>query len=377
MITKIPLIDLKKQYHNLKEEIHAEIFSLMESSSFIGGSAVKQFEEDFSNAIGVKHTIGVGNGTDSLTLILKALKIGIGDEVIVPANSFIATSEAVTLTGAKPVFIDCLESEYTIDPKLVREYLVSKQNELKVKAIIAVHLYGCPARMDELKSICQEFNLYLLEDAAQAHLAEIKGKKIGSIGIAGSFSFYPGKNLGAYGDAGAVTTNDNELAILVRKLANHGRIGKYDHDIEGTNSRLDTLQAGILKVKLKYLANWTEERIRVARRYSENLKNSGLILPVIPNEYKHVFHLYVIRIPNKKRTLVSEFLENNGISTGIHYPTGLPFLKAYAHLRKNATDYPVTFKLQDEILSLPIYPELKNEDVDFISEKLIEATKDV
>jgi dTDP-4-amino-4,6-dideoxygalactose transaminase len=375
----IPLIDLQKQYLSIKDEIDTEILSLISSSSFIGGQVVKRFESEFSSAIRVKHTVGVGNGTDSLTLILKALNIGIGDEVIVPANSFIATSEAVTLTGAKPVFIDCLEDEYTIDPSLIRYFLETQQGKGKgkVKAIIAVHLYGCPARMDDLEGICKEYNLLLLEDAAQSHLAEFKGRMIGSIGIAGSFSFYPGKNLGAYGDAGAVTTDDNELAILIRKLANHGRIGKYDHEIEGTNSRLDTLQAGVLSIKLKHLDTWTNERIRAANRYTENLNHSGLRLPITPEGAKHVFHLYVVRIPNQQRKFVSSFLESHGISSGIHYPTGLPFLKAYASQSKTSKDYPVTFKLQDEILSLPLYPELKNEEIDFISEKLIEATKNV
>jgi dTDP-4-amino-4,6-dideoxygalactose transaminase len=365
---KIPFVDLKAQYKTIEKEIHQAINEVLVNTSFIKGKHVESFERNYANIIGVKHCIGVGNGTDALIISLKTLGIGPGDEVIVPANSFIATSEAVTAVGAKNVFVDCDPKTYNICIDEIEAKITTQ-----TKAIIAVHLYGQMADMESIMNIASKFCLKVIEDAAQAHLSEYKMKdgtwrNAGSLGDMATFSFFPGKNLGAYGDAGAIVTNDNNLARLARMYANHGRIAKYNHVIEGYNSRLDGLQAAILNVKLKYIKDWTEKRRLVAALYSQYLK----VIPeiTIPNVYKDIYnpvwHLYVIR--TKKRDELKAYLMENGISTGIHYPIALPNLKAYKYLYSRLDEFPCASSFQEQILSLPVYPELDFKKIKFCCE---------
>lgn len=342
---------------------------MIASSAFIGGPFVKAFESAFAVFCGAKHCIGVGNGTDAIFLALKAMEIGREDEVITAANSFIATSEAITMSGAKVVFVDIRPDTFNIDPEKIEEKITHR-----TKAIIPVHLYGQPADIDPILRIARKHGLRVIEDAAQAHGATYRGRAVGTLGDAACFSFYPGKNLGAYGDGGAVVTNDDDLALRVRMLANHGRVAKYDHEIEGVNSRLDGLQAAVLAVKLRHLPAWTERRRGNAELYGKYLAGSPVILPLKIPHVKAVDHLYVVRINGDARDALKRELKSNGISTGIHYPVILPKLKAYAHLDKNGEEFPEAFKASGEILSLPMYPELSESDIRFISGKIVEFT---
>ncbi|MCE3258650.1 MAG: Glutamine--scyllo-inositol transaminase [Bacteroidetes bacterium] len=357
---KIPFVDLHAQYLSIKKEVDAAYQDLMTKTDFIGGSSIKEFEKNFAAFIGGKFCIACANGTDSIEMILKALGIGDGDEVIVPAHSWISTSEAVSAIGAKPVFVDVLPNKYTIDPSLIEAKVNSK-----TKAIIPVHLYGMPADMDEIMKIAAKHKLAVIEDCAQAHGAEYKGKIVGTFGIASSFSFYPGKNLGAYGDAGGIVTNDQSLAEKIKMIANHGQLVKHNHVIEGRNSRMDTFHASVLNIKLKYLADWNQKRREKAALYSKKLSGvSGLSLPELEDNKKHVFHLYVIQ--TEKREHLKEQLDKLGIQTAVHYPTALPLLEAYKACNYKADDFPVAFKQQSKILSLPIFPELTEEDIDYV-----------
>ena len=356
----VPFVDLKAQYVNIKDEIDSAIHQVIDSTAFIGGFFVNRFRQEFADYIGVKHCIPCGNGTDALMLTLMAMGIGHGDEVIVPANSFIATSEAVTAAGADVVFCDVDDKTNNIDTKVLEKKITPN-----TKAIIAVHLYGNPADMKAIMEIAQKHQLKVIEDAAQAHGALYDGKKIGTLADAACFSFYPGKNLGAYGDGGAVVTNNDELAKKIKMLANHGRIEKYNHEFEGFNSRLDGLQAAVLSVKLKHLNDWTESRRRIAKLYSDNLSGIGdMMVPFEDQANYAVYHLYVIKTAH--RDALKTFLENKGIKCGIHYPIGLPFLKAYQHLNHNYEDFPVTAKNQKEVLSLPMFPELTDGQVEYV-----------
>jgi len=364
---RIPFVDLKSQYLSIKDEIDKVLSEVISNAAFVGGAYVKSFEEAFAAFCGVKHCIGVGNGTDALFISLRALGIGRGDEVVTAANSFIATSEAITMSGAKVVFADIDPKTYNIDATKVEEK-ISK----KTKAVIPVHLYGQPADMDPVLDIAKRHHIRVIEDAAQAHGAVYKGRKIGSIGDVGCFSFYPGKNLGAYGDAGAIVTNDDELASKARMISNHGRVEKYNHELEGVNSRLDGVQAAILEVKLAHLPQWTVHRRNNARIYDRNLHNSGLITPAEIDDVQAVYHLYVVRVQNRLRDKLQEYLESDGISTGIHYPITLPNLTAYAYLNHRADDFPMATKASQEILSLPMYPELEESQIAYIAKKIEE-----
>ena len=360
----IPFVDLKAQYHTLKPEMDAAIADILENTAFIGGKAVKQFEADFARYVGVKHCIGCGNGTDALQLTLLAMGLQKGDEVIVPANSFIATSEAVTAAGGHVVFCDADPQTDNINTREIERKITPK-----TKVIIAVHLYGKPADMDAITDIAQKYNLMVIEDSAQAHGAEYKGRRAGTMGHAACFSFYPGKNLGAYGDAGAMLTNDDALAKKMRMLANHGRIDKYNHEFEGFNSRMDGLQAAVLNVKRPHLDSWIENRRRVAGLYREQLGELDKItLPEEGDGFKSVYHLFVIKTGRRDDLL--NHLRANNIGCGIHYPIGLPFLKAYAHFGHRETDFPVTAKNQNRILSLPIYPEMTEEQVHYVARQV-------
>jgi dTDP-4-amino-4,6-dideoxygalactose transaminase len=318
----------------------------------------------------------VGNGTDALFIALKAFGIGQGDEVFVPANSFIATSEAVTLTGARVVFVDIDPRTYNMDPNKLetllkgRFALSSMRSAGKPKAVIPVHLYGQPADMDPIVDLARKYDLKVIEDAAQAHGALYKGRSIGSIGDAACFSFYPGKNLGAYGDGGAVVTNDDALAVKARMIANHGRVEKYDHEIEGVNSRLDGLQAAILTVKLRHLTEWTEKRRKNAYLYNEQLRGFGLLTPAENENVKAVYHLYVVRVKNGVRENLQNCLKSKGINTGIHYPIALPNLRAYGYLGHKESDFPEATAASQEILSLPMFAELDEGQIRYMAENI-------
>jgi len=357
---KIDLVDLGAQYSTIKDEIQAGIAEILESQSFIGGEAVKNFEEHFAETSGVRHCLGVSNGTDAITLVLKALGVGAGDEVIVPVNTFIGTAEPVVHVGATPVFVDSEEDTYLIDPKKISEALTKN-----TKAIIPVHLYGQMARMDSICEIAKANNLFVIEDAAQAHLAKYKGKGPGEWGDAATFSFYPGKNLGAYGDAGAVLTRSEDLALKIKKLSNHGRVKKYDHDIIGYNNRLDALQAKILDIKLKYLKGWTESRRKHAEQYSRLLSGKpGLVLPAVLNDSVHVYHQYVVR--NQSRDALLQKLQEKGVGASVHYPIPLNKLAAFKSNKSAERKFPVAERCAGEILSLPMYAELSSSQIEYV-----------
>ncbi len=383
----IPLVDLKRQYLSIKPEIDESLAQVISESAFIGGKYVATFEQNFAAFCAVKHCVGVANGTDALFLALKMLGVGPGDEVFVPANSFIATSEAVSMAGGLPVFVDIDPVTYTMDPNRLEDLLKERSNRCNrlgnafpractsctvPKAVIPVHLYGHPADMDAILGIARRYGLLVVEDAAQAHGALYKGRKVGSMGDAGCFSFYPGKNLGAYGDGGAVVTNDGNLAQKIRMFANHGRLDKYDHELEGVNSRLDGLQAAILDVKLRRLEHWTERRRQNASLYNHYLQDSGLVLPAEAEHVKAVYHLYVVRVGKVKREDLQAHLQQKGVSTGIHYPTALPNLKAYRRFNYSNGDFPEATKASKEILSLPMFPELEEEQIRYIAQSIKE-----
>lgn len=362
---QIPFVDLKAQYLGIKDEIDIVIAQTLQNTAFIGGQPVKQFEKAFSEYLGVQHCIGCANGTDAIEILLKAMNIGEGDEVIVPAISWISTSEAVSSVGATPVFVDIEPDFYTIDPGKIEEKITSR-----TKAIIPVHLYGQVANMPAIMDIAKKCQLKVLEDCAQAHGACIEGKTVGTWGDCASFSFYPGKNLGAYGDAGAMVTNDEHLAQRARRIANHGQLSKHDHQIEGRNSRLDALQAAILAVKLQYLEAWTQKRIQNAQLYTRLLSDTSVITPSVRQNSKHVYHLYVIR--SAKRDKLKEYLKTQGIASAIHYPTPLPFLPCYASFNHSTDDFPIAAQYQGGILSLPMYAELSKEQIQYITKTLVD-----
>ncbi|MFC1613119.1 DegT/DnrJ/EryC1/StrS family aminotransferase [Patescibacteria group bacterium] len=361
---KIPFVDLKTQYISIKNDIDSAIKSVILDTAFIGGTNnhyVKIFEEQFASYLKINYCISCANGTDALEILLRAYGISEGDEVIVPALTWISTSEAVNLVGAKPVFVDILPNYYTINPAKIEE----KINK-KTKAIIPVHLYGMPAEMDEIISIAKKYKLIVIEDCAQAHGAEYKGQKVGTIGHAGSFSFYPGKNLGAYGDSGCMVTNDKNIADRARMITNHGQIKKHEHQIIGRNSRMDGIQAAILIVKLAYLNQWIKNRINNARFYDKYFFESKIETPSTPEYSKHAFHLYVIQTDYRNK--INSLLKKNQIATGIHYPTPLPFLKVYSHNNYIPSDFPVAYEASNKILSLPMFPELEEAQIKYITD---------
>jgi dTDP-4-amino-4,6-dideoxygalactose transaminase len=363
MTVNIPFVDLKVQYASIKSEIDGAIAQVIAKTAFIGGSYAKTFEEAFAKFCAVKYCVGVGNGTDALTIALRALGIGKGDEVITAANSFIATSEAITNSGAKVVFVDINASTYNIDVTRIEEKITPR-----TKAIIPVHLYGQPADMDPIVALAKKHTLKIIGDSAQAHGSLYKGKPVTAYTDMTCFSFYPGKNLGAYGDAGAIVTDNEEWAIRARMIANHGRVDKYDHKMEGVNSRLDGIQAAILSAKLTHLESWTEMRRKNAYRYNQYLAGSSLITPVETDNVRAVYHLYVVRVKAEARAKLQEFLKVNGIETGIHYPIALPYLKAYAYLGHTDKDFPEALKGSKEILSLPMFPEMSDEQIGYVVE---------
>lgn len=347
----IPFVDLKAQYESIRSEIDEAIQTVINQTAFIGGSYAAKFEKEFAAFLGMNYCIACANGTDSLEILLQAMGVGVGDEVLVPAISWISTSEAVSSLGAKPIFVDVDPVYYTIDVNQIEAKITTK-----TKAIIPVHLYGQPVDMVRLMEIAQKHNLRVLEDCAQAHGAEFNGQKIGTFGDCASFSFYPGKNLGAYGDSGGMITNDPEIERVARMIANHGQQGKHNHVMEGRNSRMDGIQAAILSVKLKYLNEWTDARIANAKIYDSLLEGKDLIIPKVEAVGKHVFHLYVIR--SKNRDALMAKLKAADIGVAIHYPTALPFLNCYKGMGHQPADFPVAYEVTKEILSLPMFAEL-------------------
>jgi len=353
----IPFVDLKAQYRSIQPEIDAAIASVISETAFVRGKYVAAFEEAFAKASGAKYCVSCANGTDAIFVTLKMLGVGPGDEVITTANSWIATSETISLTGATPVFVDLEDAFYCLDPALIEAKITPR-----TKAILPVHLLGQPAAMDDILAIAKKHGLFVVEDCAQAHLAGYKGRRIGLLGNAGTFSFYPGKNLGAYGDAGAIITDDDELAAKCRMFANHGadRTNKHDHQMEGVCSRMDGLQAAILSAKLPHLTGWTEARRVAAARYNELLSGiPGIVTPAVREGVEHVYHVYCIRSP--RRDALQDTLKKAGIDTTRHYPTPLPLLTAYKRLGHTAADFPVASRHAGEILSLPIFPEISAE----------------
>lgn len=366
---KIPFVDLKAQYVSIKDEIDGAICNVINETAFIGGKYVKEFEENFAKIYGVNHCLSVANGTDSLYIIMKMLGIGLNDEVITVANSWISTSETISQTGAKPIFVDIDPDLYTINESQIINSITKN-----TKAIIPVHLYGQVCDMNLILEIAEKYNLFVIEDCAQSHFSEFHGKRVGTFGIASSFSFYPGKNLGAYGDAGAILTNSDELANKIKMYSRHGALVKHEHQMEGINSRLDGLQAAILNVKLPYILEWTEKRRYKAELYRKYL--NGITSIVLPKEREfsyHTYHLFVIR--TEKRDELMNFLKSFEIETAIHYPTALPNMKAYQYLGYSREDFPISTKYQNQILSLPLYPEISEEQIVFIAEKIKEFYK--
>lgn len=357
----IKFLNLTAQYDAIKTEIDAAIAKVIAEAAFISGPYAAKFEQEFAAWVGAQHCIGVGNGTDAIEIAIEALNLPKGSEIIVPGNSFIASSEAVTRSGHKVVFADADRTCYTLDPDSVR----SKLSE-RTAAIMAVHLYGHPCDMDALGAIARERGLKIIEDCAQAHGAEFHGRRVGTLGDVATFSFYPGKNLGAYGDAGAIVTNNEELARKMRMIANHGRIAKYDHQFEGRNSRLDGLQAAILSAKLSHLDEWTEYRIKVADRYLDGLRGiSELHLPERKNWARQVYHLFVVR--TERRDELVSYLEQHEVQTGVHYPIALPKLEAYSYAGQSEEDMFVNTS-DKTLLSLPIGEHLSMDDVDHVCE---------
>jgi len=363
---KQPFSDLRAQYLTIKPAIDRAISQVIEQSAYIRGPFVERFEKEFASVMGMPHCISCANGTDSLFIAMKALGLCPGDEVITPAHSWIASSETISLAGGRPVFVDTDDDTFTIDPARIGEKITPR-----TRGIIVVHLYGHPADMDSILSLARRHNLWIIEDCAQAHLARHHGALVGTFGAASSFSFFPGKNLGAYGDAGAIMTGDPDLARQMTVFARHGTAqpGSGRHEIEGINSRLDGLQAAILSVKLEHLAEWTRRRQQIAALYDRLLAGVGdVVTPVVREACEHVYHLYVIR--TSKRDSLKEWLGQKGISTVVNYPVALPFLEAYRHLGCQPGDFPVAHKNQDQILSLPLYPEMTDEMVATVAEQI-------
>jgi dTDP-4-amino-4,6-dideoxygalactose transaminase len=363
---RVPFLDLKAQYASIKEEVLPAIHAVLDNTAYVLGKPVSEFETAFAKEHGVQYCYGVSSGTDGNHMVLWVLGVGPGDEVIIPDNTFIATAWGATLCGATPVFVDCEPDSYNIDPKKVEAKITPR-----TRAIVAVHLYGQSADMDPLNEIARKHRIALVEDCAQSHFAEYKGNRTGGLSRASSYSFYPGKNLGAYGEGGAVATNDAGLARMFRMIRDHGAEKKYWHECYGHNYRMDGIQGAVLGVKLRHLGAWTEARRRNAALYNKYL--AGIPHVATPQEMpyaKHVYHLYVIRVPNREK--MQAHLEARGIATGLHYPVPLHMQKCFTHLGYKEGDFPVTEKAAKEILSLPMYPELTEEQIKYIADAVRE-----
>jgi len=361
---KVPFLDLKIQYESIRDEINHAIQKVCENCAFAGGSFVAEIERAFATFCGTKHAVGVASGTDAIWAVLVAIGIGHDDEVITTPNTFMATAEAITFSGAKPVFVDIDERTYNINPELIESAITPR-----TKAIIPVHLYGQTADMDSIIKIAAKHNLYVIEDACQAHGAEYNDKHAGSMGIAGCFSFYPGKNLGAYGEAGAIVTNNSDLAEKLYMFRDHGQQKKYYHSIVGWNARMDGLQGAILSVKLKYLNIWNEARRKNAQLYNNSLAEvDGIITPVEAADARHIYHIYAVRAQN--RDALMSALEKKEIHCGIHYPIPIHLQDAYRFLGYKKGSFPVAEKCTGELISLPMFPELSREQIEWVSDEI-------
>lgn len=356
----IPLTDLKKQYQSIKKEVDLAMEQVITNTNFVLGKEVEEFEKEMANYLNTKFAIGVASGTDALVLAIRTLDISEGDEVITTPFTFIATTEAIVRAGAKPVFCDIDEKTYNMNTNKIEEKITSK-----TKAILPVHLYGLSCEMDNILSLAQKYNLKVIEDAAQSFGSTYKDKKAGAIGDIGCFSFFPAKNLGAYGDGGMISTNDEQTIEKLNFLRNHGQTKQYHYTIHGFNSRLDTLQASVLRVKLKYIEKWIAMRLEKAKFYNKLFSGSDIIVPFIPDDSKHSFNYYTIRI-KEKRDIVSTRLKENGISCAIYYPLCLHLQEVHNDLGYKTGDFPITEKLQTEVLSLPMYPELEEKEIEEI-----------
>ena len=361
----IPFVDLQTQYQGLKPEVDAAVLAVMQRGDFVLGRAVAEFEKAFAEYCGAEYCVGVDSGYSALELIIRAYDIGPGDEVITAANTFIATTLAISNAGATPVLVDCDPETYNLDANKIEAAITSR-----TKAIMPVHLYGQTADMDAILAIARKHKLYVFEDAAQASGARYKGRRAGSLGHAAAFSFYPGKNLGAYGDGGAVTTNDPDVAEKIRLLRNIGQKIKYFHEIKGFNHRLDTMQAAVLGVKLPYLDGWNASRRRAAATYADLLADLPLITPTTSDDTEHIFHLYVVRVADREALM--DDLKSKGIATGLHYPIPIHLQPAYAELGYKRGDFPVTEEYAELILSLPIFPELDDDKVTYVTDAIRE-----
>ncbi|MCX7641122.1 MAG: DegT/DnrJ/EryC1/StrS family aminotransferase [Elusimicrobiales bacterium] len=371
---KIPMVDLTREYKEFKKEIDSAILSVMEKCNFILGDEVIKFEEEFASLNESKYAISVASGTDALRIAIIASGIVSGDEVITTPFTFIATTETISQSGAKIVFADIDEETFNIDPKSVEKKITQK-----TKAIIPVHLYGHPCDMKKIMEIAKKYKLIVIEDCAQAFTAKYKMNDkwyyVGSIGTCGTFSFFPAKNLGAYGDGGLITTNDEKIMQIAKMLRNHGSKERYIHEIEGFNSRLDTIQAAILRIKLKKILKLTEMRNLIAEKYAKALEGI-CIVPKVKEGYYHSFNYYTIKFESKEiRDKVSRYLTENGIANQIYYPIPLHLQKAYSHLGYKKGDLPIAEKVSEQVLSLPMFPQLRDEEIDYISSKIKEALR--
>lgn len=363
---RIPFADFKPMHNEIRQELDDAYKRVMDNSCFIQGTECSKFEEEFAAYCECKWCVGVGTGLDAIYLILKAMNLGQGDEVIVPSNTFIATALAVSYTGATPVFVEPRIETYNIDVEQIEDKITSK-----TKAIIAVHLQGRPADMDSVNKVAKKHNLFVIEDAAQAHGARYKGKKVGSLSDAAAFSFYPGKNLGALGDGGCVTTNNKALADKIRALGNYGSDYKYHHIYKGTNSRLDEMQAAFLRVKLKHLDEWNETRRITARKYIEQIVNPKIVLPMSTNtEYEHIYHVFVIR--TEQRNDLENYLTQLEIGTVKHYPIPMHLQEAYRDLNIQEGELPIAEKISKTVLSIPMYYGMCDYEIDYVIQAINE-----
>jgi dTDP-4-amino-4,6-dideoxygalactose transaminase len=369
--TDIPLVDLKAQYRTIRDEVRAAIDDVLEGMQLTIGPNVRAFDQEFAAFCGTKHAIGVGSGTDALQLAIRALGISAGDEVITVSHTFFATVEAILYSGARPILVDVDEKTFNMDFAAAAQAITPR-----TKAIMPVHLYGRTVDLKPLLALAKEKGLQVIEDACQAHGAMLDtGAKAGASGRVSAFSFYCSKNLGAYGEAGSITTNDDSLAAELRSLREHGQSTRYYHPVVGYNARLDEIQAAILRIKLRKLPEWNARRLAVARHYNDRLKGSRAITPEIPEGGRHVFHCYVVRVGDGKRDALRQYLSERGIGTGVHYPVPIHLQQASSFLGYRQGDFPVTERLANEVLSLPMYPELTDTQVDTVADAVADFMK--
>ncbi len=366
---QIPIFTPVRQYLNLKEEIDQAIQKVLNKGNFILGDEVAEFERRISEYLGVKHAIGVASGTDALQIALMAVDLKPGDEVITTPFTFVATAETIALLGGKPIYVDIDEKTYNLNPELIEGKITER-----TKVIIPVHLYGQPAEMDDILEIARKYNLYIIEDSAQALGSEYKGRKVCTFGDIACISFFPTKNLGAFGDAGMIVTDNDELAEKIRMIRVHGSKVRYNHEVLGVNSRLDTIQAAILLVKMKYLDAWNNKRIEIAQKYNKWLSDIDNIRTPYREPYnKHIYHQYTIR--TNQRNELAQFLKEKGIQTAVHYPIPLHLQKAFSYLGYKEGDFPISEACSKEVLSLPMFPELKDDEVEYVVESIREFFK--